>query len=85
MCVCVCVFEGCVLADDLFPSSLLVASLINSITIWKQLVLSGRMPSCMRQPGERQWCYTQEGQTQGGAMRVGRLVLGKIMDSAVEV
>lgn len=55
MCVHVCVWEGCVLADGLLPSSLLAASLISAATIWKQLVLGGRAPSALHEaaPGER--------------------------------
>lgn len=65
----------CVHGKAFSPSRLLVASLIGTLTIWKQLVLDGRMPSALY---EAAWeeivvLHTQEGWTQGGAVRVGGL------------
>ena len=51
MCVCVCVYRK---GMFFFPSSLLEDSLISFITIWKQLVLSGRMPSALHEAAWRE-------------------------------
>lgn len=74
-----CVWEGCVLADGLFPSSLLVASLISAITIWKQLVLGGRMPSAPHEAAWREILVLHTGRTDAGRSgEGGSLVWGRL-------
>ena len=66
VCVCVCVCVCVRLCSWLMassPSSLLVASLISAFTIWKQLVLSGRMPSALHEAAWRETVVLHTGRT----------------------
>ena len=70
------------MAGGLFPSSLLVAFLIRAVTIWKQLVLGGRMPSALHEAAWREIVVLHTGRTdtrkscEGGRLVLGRLWIG---------
>ncbi len=74
-----CMGRGVFWAVGLLPSSLLVASLISAITIWKQLVLGGGMPSTLHEAAWREIVGLHTGSTDAGrSCEGGRLVWGRL-------
>lgn len=61
------------------PSRLLVASLIGTLAIWKQLVLDGRMPSALYEAAWEEIVVLHTGRTDTGrSCKGGRLVWGRL-------
>lgn len=62
-----------------FPSSLLLASLISAVAIWKQLVLGGRIPSAPHGAAWREIVVLHAGRTDiGRSDEGGRFVWGRL-------
>lgn len=55
----------CVRTDGLFPSSLLVAAFVSSVTVWEQLVSSGEEPSALHENVTRDRNVTQPAERPG--------------------